>query len=82
MVEIRDAHKFGGISDRPVSTRDEYKQMYQVNRDIKTNESLQEMLNDPSRAEEIVEVIANSASFERVRSLFECNSSRNFEPFD
>lgn len=82
LVEIRDAHKFGGISDRPVSTRDEYKQMYQVNRDIKTNESLQEMLNDPSRAEEIVEVIANSASFERVRSLFECNSSRNFEPFD
>lgn len=78
LVEIKDANKFAGISTRPVSTREEYKQLYQATKDLKSNDVFIEMFNDPSRAEEIVELLTNSVNFERMKAMIE--SKMQFTP--
>lgn len=78
LVEIKDAHKFAGISTRPVSSRSEYKQLYQATKDVKNNDQFVDMINDPSRISEIVELLKSSVHFDRLKAMMD--SDMQFNP--
>lgn len=78
LVEIKDAHKFAGISTRPVSSRSEYKQLYQATKDVKNNDQFVDMINDPSRIGEIVDLLKSSVHFDRLKAMMD--SDMQFNP--
>ena len=76
-VEIKDGHKLGNFSERPVSFEHEYKQTIHTAKEATINDSFMDLLQDPKTAEDFITKLATTPIFDKILYMIDKAKPKN-----